>query len=82
MNAGRRPNPFHSFSICNWNLNILTAHDYLKVSPSRAHAAIEKFLVVWLPETYLDSSNKFDDDNFNLQSFNLVFGSILKTLFL
>ena len=82
INPGCRPNLFHRFSIRNWNLNILTEHDYLKVSPSRAHAAIEKFVVVWLPETYLDSSNQFDDDNFNLQSFSLVFGSILKILFI
>ena len=32
MNPGPKPNPCHSFSICHWNLNSLTPHNYLKVS--------------------------------------------------
>ena len=59
-----------------------------------AYVAIEKFDVVCLSETYLDSSNLSDDDNFYLPGYNLVradhpsnakkvvFASILKTLFL
>ena len=27
MNPGLKPNPCHSFSICHWNLNSLTAHN-------------------------------------------------------
>ena len=72
MNPGPKPNPCHSFSICHWNLNSLTAHNYLKVSLLRAYAAIKKFDVVCLSETCLDSSNLSDDDNFNLPGCNLV----------
>ena len=31
MNLGPRPNLCHSFSICHWNLNSLTAHSYQKI---------------------------------------------------
>ena len=72
MNPGPKPNPCHSFSICHWNLNSLTAHNYLKVSLLRAYVAIRKFDVVCLSETYLDSSNLTDDDNFNLPGYNVV----------
>ena len=72
MNPGPKPNPCHSFSICHWNLNSLAAHNYLKVSLLRAYVAIEKFDVVCLSETYLDSSNLSDDDNFYLPGYNLV----------
>ena len=72
MNPGPKPNPCHSFSICHWNLNSLTAHNYLKVSLLRAYVAIRKFDVVCLSETYLDSSNLSDDDNFNLPGYNVV----------
>ena len=94
MNPGPKPNPCHSFSICHWNLNSLTAHNYLKVSLLRAYVAIKKFDVVCLSETYLDSSYLSDNDNFYLPGYNLVradhpsnakkvvFASILKTLFL
>ena len=58
--------------MCHWNLNSLTAHDYLKVSLLRAYVAIKKFDVVCLSETYLDSSNLSNDDNFNLPGYNVV----------
>ena len=60
------------FSICHWNLNSLTAHNYLKVSLLRTYVAIKKFDVVCLSETYLDSSNLSDDDNFNLPVYNVI----------
>ena len=94
MNPGPKPNHCHSFSICHWNLNSLAAHNYLAVSLLRAYVAIEKFDGVCLSETYLDSSNLSDDDNFYLPGYILVradhpsnakkvvFASILKTLFL
>ena len=94
MNSGPKPNPCHSFSICHWNVNSLTAHNYLKVSLLRAYVAIRKFDIVCLSETYLNSSNLSDDGNFYLPGYNLVradhpsnakkggVSSILKTLFL
>ena len=90
-NPGPKPNPCHSFSICHWNLNSLTAHNYLKVSLLRAYVAIKKFNVVCLSETYLDSLS--DDDNLNIPGYNViradhpsntkkaVFASMSKTLF-
>ena len=94
MNPGPKPNHCHRLSICHWNLNSLTAYNYLKVSLLRGYVAIKKFDIVCLPETYLDSSNLSDDDNFNLLGYNViradhppntkkvVFASISKTLFL
>ena len=72
MNPGPKPNPCHSFSIRHWNLNSLTAHNYLKVSLLGAYVAIVILDVVCLSETYLDSSNLFDDDNFNLPGYDIV----------
>ena len=94
MNPGPKSDPCHSFSICYWNLNSLAAHNYLKISLLRAYVAIKKFDVVYLSETYLDSSYLSDNDNFYLPGYNLVradhpsnakkggVSSILKTLFL
>ena len=72
MNSGPKPNPCHSFSICHWNVNSLTSHNYLKVSLLRAYVAIRKFDIVCLSETYLNSSNLSDDGNFYLSGYNLV----------
>ena len=72
MNPGPKPNPCHSFSICHCNLNSLAAHNYLTVSLLRAYVAIKKFDVVYLSETYLDSSYLSDNDNFCFPGYNLV----------
>ena len=72
MNPGSRANTFHSFPISYWNLNSLTAHNYLKVSPLRAYVAITKFGVVCLSEADLNLSNLSDDDNFKLPGYNVV----------
>ena len=72
MNPGPRRNPCLSLSICHWNLNSLTAHNYLKVSLLRVCVDITKFDVACLSETHLDSSNLYGDDNFNLPGYNVV----------
>ena len=74
MSPGPKPNPCLSFSICHWNLNTLTAHDYLRVSLLRAYVTIKKFNVC-LSETYLNLSNRClsdDNDNFYLPGYNSV----------
>ena len=72
MNPGLKPNTCNSFTIWHWNPNSITAHNYLIASPLRAYVAINKFDVVCLSETYLDSSKLYDDDNFNLPDYNLI----------
>ena len=73
MNPRPRPNSCHNFSICYQNVNVLTARsnrskcsNYLKVLILHAYVSIEKFDVVCLSDTYLNSFNLSDDDNFNL----------------
>ena len=52
MNPWTKTNSSHSFSICHWDLNSLTAHNYLKVSLLRAYVAIMKFDVKYLSVTF------------------------------
>ena len=52
MNPWTKTNSSHSFSICHWDLNSLTAHNYLKVSLLRAYVAIMKFDVKCLSVTF------------------------------
>ena len=93
MNPGLMPNLCHNLSICRWNLNSLTAHNYINVSRNLLKS-IKKFHVVYLSETFLNLSYLPDDDNFDLPGYNIVradcpsdtkivaFASISKTLFL
>ena len=57
--------------ICYWNLNSITAHNFLKVSLLRAYITVHSFDVISLSETYLDSSISHDDNNLEIPGYNL-----------
>ena len=54
---GPKPNSYQSFCICRWNINSISAHNFLKLSLD----------VIYLSETYLDSFILHDDDNLQIQ---------------
>ena len=60
------------FSICHWNLNSITTHSYAKISLLEAYIAAQKFDVVCISETYLDSSTAYDDSNLEIAEYNLI----------
>ena len=50
-NPGPKCNSNQSFSICHWNLNSITAHNYLKISLLRAYVSLHIFDLVCISET-------------------------------
>ena len=63
INPGPKPTPEESLSICHWNLNIISAHNYL---------VFHKFDIICLSETYLNSSNSPADETLEISGYNLV----------
>ena len=61
-------NSCYNFSICHWNLNIMTAHNFEKINLLEA---INKFDVICLSESYLDLSIASDKDDLNVKGYNL-----------
>ena len=59
-------------SNCHWNLNSISAHNYIKVSLLRAHISTHKFDVISISETYRDSNTTDDDDNLKIAGYNLI----------
>ena len=53
-NAGPKPSSCDEFSICNWNLNTITVHKFIKISVLRAYVSIHNFNILCLSETFLD----------------------------
>ena len=63
----RRRDSCYSFSICYWNLNSMTAHNFEKINLLETYNTIQKFDVICLLESYLDSSIAFDNDDLNIK---------------
>ena len=51
-NPGPKPSSNQSFSICHWNLNSISAHNYMKISRLRAYISTQKFEVICISETF------------------------------
>lgn len=59
-------------SICRCNLNSISAHDYSNLFLLKAYTSVDKFDIICLSKTYLDSSIFLDDDNLVIPGNNLI----------
>ena len=62
----------NAFSICHWNLNSISAHNYAKIFLLKAYLAIHKFDIICISESYLNSNLLPDDSNLEVSSYNLT----------
>ena len=56
LNPGPNKSNENNLSICHWNLNSITAHNFFKLSQLKAYISTYKHDFICLSETYLDSS--------------------------
>ena len=71
LNPGLKPSSFKYFSICHWNLNSITSHDFLKVKLLTAYNVMHKFDIICISESYLNSDTSSNDDNLNIPGYNM-----------
>ena len=72
LNPGQTRNYSNAFSVCHWNLNSISAHNYAKVFLLKAYIADHKFDIICISETYLDSSTPSDDSNLEVSEYTFV----------
>ena len=73
LNPGpKKTKSCYNFSLCHWNLNRITAYNFSKISLLEAYNVQHKFDMIWISETYLDSSFPNDDPRLNLPGYNVV----------
>ena len=72
VNPGPKNSVSECLSICQWNLNRISVHDYSKLFLLKAYISVHKFDIVYLSETYLDSTVPLDDDNLVISGYNLI----------
>ena len=70
LNAGPRKSKGNTVSVCHWNLNIITAHSFSKLTQLKAHISTHKNDFMCLSETFLYSSTP--GDLVHIQGYNLA----------
>ena len=71
-NPGPKPSSSQSFSICHWNMNSISAHNYIKLSLLRAYVSTHEFDVICISETYLNSDTSTIDENLEIVGYTLI----------
>ena len=69
-NHGPVRNPINSLPVCQWNLNSALIDDFIKLAQVEAYLAINKFDIICLSETFLDSFISADDPRMILNNCN------------
>ena len=72
INSGPLSNCKEHFSICHWNHNSISAHDYSKLFLLKAYIILHKFDIIFLSETYLDYTICNNDDKFQILGYTLI----------
>ena len=70
LNPGPKNLKNKLLSVCHWNLNSLTAHNYSKLTQLKAYVSLYKYDFICLSETYLDSTTP--DNLLEIDGYNLV----------
>ena len=70
LNPGPGKSKGNTVSVCHWNLNSKTAHNFSKLIQLKAYISTYKYDFICLSETVLDSSTP--DNLVDIQGYNLV----------
>ena len=70
LNPGPKKLRNKSLSVCHWNLNSLTAHNYSKLTQLKAYTSMFKHDFICLSEAYLDSSTP--DSLLEIDGYDLI----------
>ena len=71
-NPGPKSYSAQYLTICNWNLNSIAAHNFIKVVLLKACISFHNMDIVCRSKTYLDSSVPTDDDNLQIPGYRSV----------
>ena len=70
--TGPKPSSNQRFFICHWNLNSISAHNYINIFLLITYTFTHKFDVICFHETYLESDTSDDNDNLKTAGYNSV----------
>ena len=70
LNPGPRKSNDNNLSVCHWNLNSITPHNFSKLTQLKAYISTYKYDFICLSESYLDSSTP--NNLIVIEGYNLV----------
>ena len=72
LNPDHKSNSCEHFSVCHWNLNSISTHNFSKVSLLDAYTSLHSFDIICLSKTYLNSGILSEDPNLEANGYDLI----------
>ena len=72
LTTGPKDTVSKCFSICHWNLSNILTHDYSKIFLLKTYISVHKFDIIFLSETYLDSTAPLHDESLVIFGSNVI----------
>ena len=66
VNPGHNCKPNKALTICHWNLNSRSTHNFAKLHLLKAYVTVHKFDTICFSETYLHSTIPIDNNNLEI----------------
>ena len=74
-NSGPKRYSAQYLAICHWNLNSITAHNFIKMALLKAYLSVHETDIICLSETYLDSSVPVENDKMQIPGYSTVWAN-------
>ena len=69
-NQGPKSNPNDNLFVCQWNVNSIPSHNFQKIPVCKSFVAMHKVDIIYILETFLNSTCK--DNDLNLNGYSLL----------
>ena len=71
-NPGPNSEPDEGFSICHWNLNSISAHNFSKIQSVIAYNCIDHSDIICFSETHLNSDISSNNENLFIPGYRFI----------
>ena len=72
LSQGPESHSVQYLTICHWNLNSITAHNFIKIALLKAYLLVQKMDIVCLSEAFLDYFIPIDDNNLQIPGYSSI----------
>ena len=76
-NQGPKSNPNDNLFVCQWNENSIPSHNFQKIPVCKSFVAMHKVDIIYILETFLNSTCK--DNDLNLNGYSLLWADHLSS---
>ena len=77
IESNTEPRKSSTLKFCHWNLNGLAAYEFTKLALLEGYINVNDIDIIWLSETFLDSSIPIDNNRLSIPGYSMMRADIV-----